>query len=117
MSLTNVRIGIVCVRFSRRLGWDRWWQQTDTRSTTPISQSRSSRTVDKSSAALTCRGRRWSRGGRGWGQSCGRLLLFALLVTLGLFGGVRVLWFFVLLLVLLFLFFLIRCSPHPAQKP
>lgn len=47
MSLTNVRIGIVCVRFSGRLGWYRWWQQTDARSTTPISQILSSRTVGK----------------------------------------------------------------------
>lgn len=117
VSLTNVRVGIVCVRFSGRLGWDRWWQQTETGSTTPISQSLSSGTISKFSAALTCRGRRWGRSGRGWGESCGRLLLFTFLFTLGLFGGAGVLWFFVLLLVLLFLFFLVRRSPYPAQKP
>lgn len=90
-----------------------------TRSTTLMSQSCSSRSVGKFSAALTCRGRRWGRGGSGWGESCGRLLvlLFALLVTLGLLGGSWVLWLFVLLLVLLFLFFLIGRSPHPAQQP
>lgn len=89
----------------------------DTRSTTLMSRSNGS--VVKFSAALTCRGRQGCRGGRGWGESCGRLLvlLFALLVALGLLGGVGVLWFFVLLLVLLFLLFLIRRSPHPAQKP
>lgn len=91
--------------------------KTDTRSKTPISQSLSSRMAGQFSAALTCRGRRWGRGGGGWGESCGCLFLLALLVTFGLFGSAGVFWFFVLLLVLLLLFFLIRSSSHPAQKP
>lgn len=117
-SLTNISIGVVCVGFSGRLSWDRWRQQTDTRSTTLISQSCSSgKSIGTLSAALTCCSRWGGCGGRGWGEGCGRLLvlLFALLVTLGLFGGAGVFWFF-LLLVLLFLFFLIGCSPHPAPQ-
>lgn len=87
-------------------------------STTLMSQTCSDRSVGKFSAALTCRGRRWGRGGSGWGDR-GRLLvlLFALLVTLWLLGGAGVLWLFVFLLVLLLLFFLAGRSPHPAQQP
>lgn len=76
------------------------------------------------SAVLTCCGRRKGRGWRGgrgrwgcrsWRGGCGRLLvLFLLLVSFGLFGGLGGFWLLLLLLVLFLLLAFVWRSPHPA---
>lgn len=110
VSLTNIRIGVVCVWLSGWFSRDGWRQQTDTRSTTFIQVQVIQVRTWLLCSVLTCCGR--------W-QSCGcclPVLLLSLLVSFGLFGGVGVLRLFVLLLVLLLLLAFFWRSPHPARN-